>query len=154
MSIQRARDEASIRALLDYLNACHDGSLRRITFSKSRGYTNDGDLFYPLEPPEDWQSAPVPCDIEMELLLNSYMGASTRQIVLLRFDGVRTFRFSQDSTYDYSDIYEVNVSPIEPGVVKLSFCATVNRIETLTIMCSKVVCVELPADAEPGEDLG
>jgi hypothetical protein len=152
MSIQRAGDEASIRALLDYLNACHDGSLRRITFSKSRGYTNDGDLFYPLEPPEDWQSAPVPCDIEMELLLNSYRGTSTRQIVLLRFDGVRTFRFSQDSTYDYSDIYEVNLSPVKPGVVKLSFCGTAEKIETLTIVCSKVVCTELPGDAALEED--
>jgi hypothetical protein len=154
MKTREAGDEASIRALFDYLNACHDGALRRITFNKARGYTNEGNLLYPSEASEDWRTAPVPCDIEMELLLNSYMGASTRQIVLLRFDGVRTFRFSQDSTYDYSDIYEVNVSPIEPGVVKLSFCATVNRIETLTIMCSKVVCVELPADAEPGEDLG
>jgi hypothetical protein len=147
-----AGDEAPIRALLDYLNACHDGSLRRITFRKARGYTNEGDLFYPSQSQEDWRTAPVPCDIEMELLLNSYIGASPRQIVLLRFDAVRSFQFSQNSTYDYSDIYEVNLSPAEPGTVKLSFCATAQKIETLMIICSKVVCTELPADAEPADD--
>jgi hypothetical protein len=152
MRTREAGDEASIRALLEYLNACHDGSLRRITFSKTRGYTSEGDLVYPGKSPEDWQTAPVPCDIEMELLLNSYIGASTRQIVLLRFDAVRAFRFSQDSTYDYSDIYEVNLSVVESGLVRLSFCATAEKIETLTIICSKVVCTELPTDAEPEED--
>ena len=51
----------------------------------------------------------------------------------------------RNSTYDYSDIYEVNLSPVESGTVKLSFRATAEKIETVTIICSKVVCIELPA---------
>jgi hypothetical protein len=152
MGTHEAGDDASIRSLLDYLNACHDGSLRRITFRKSRSYTNDGNVCHPLEPPEDWRTASVPCDIEMELLLNSYTGASPRQIVLLRFGTVRSFRFSQDDTYDYSDIYKVGLSPMESGMVRLSFYATVEKIETLTIICSRVMCTELPPDAEPEDD--
>ncbi len=152
MRTREAKDEASIRALLDYLNVCHDGSLRRITFQKNRSYTHDGNLSYPSEPTEDWRTAPVPCAIEMELLLNSYVGASPRQIVLLRFDAVRSFRFAQESTYDYSDIYEVNLSPAASGTFRLSFCATEKKIETLTIVCSKVVCTEVPVDNEPKND--
>ncbi len=152
MRTREAADEPSIHALLDDLNACHDGSLRRITFSKMRGYTSEGDLSYLSDPSDDWRTAPVPCNIEMELLLNSYIGASPRQIVLLRFDAVRSFQLHQDNSYDYSDIYEVNVSPAELGTVKLSFCATAEKIETLTIICTKVACIELPADAEPEED--
>lgn len=152
MGTREATDAASIRALLDDLNACHDGSLRRITFHKDRAYTKDGSLRYPLsEPAEDFQAVSSRCDIEMEILLNSYIGASTRQVVLLRFDAVRSFRFSQDSTCDYSDIYEVNLSPVESGMVKLSFLATNEKIETLTIICPKVVCTELPPDAESAE---
>ena len=84
MKRHEAADEASIRALLDYLNACHDGVVRRISFLKDRAYTDEGDVFWPAESPAAWKDSMARCSIEMELLLDNYAGASPKQVVILR----------------------------------------------------------------------
>ena len=67
MKKHEANDEISIRAILDYLNVCHDGWLRKISFIKDRGYDKNGIIFYPFEKEGD----DIKCNIEMEILLTS-----------------------------------------------------------------------------------
>ncbi len=144
MKQREAADEASIRALLDYLNVCHDGVVRRISFLKDVAYTNEGDVSWPARSPAAWKNGMVPCSIEMELLLNSYAAASPRQVVLLRFEDVRSFRFFQEDTIDYSFIYEALLN--KSGADGFEFLFRVGwaeKAEALRIVCARVVCVEL-----------
>jgi len=131
-------DESSIRALLDRLNVCHDGWVRRICFIKDREYEEDGNISFPSE--ED--GGQVNCDIEMELLLNSYTGALPRQMVVLSFKEVRFFRFFQESSFDYSEIYEVTFHQASDGTFEFSFCESAKKNIMLTLNCSKVTCKE------------
>ncbi len=139
MKIHKADDEDSIRALLEHLNVCHDGSLRRISFIKNRELTEDGRLIiFSSE-----MLVKGDCEIEVELLLNSYVGASRTQIVMLKFEDTKSFRFYQDNNFDYSDIYEVNFCRAGKYMFVFSFCTTQEKIEFLNIVCRKVVCREL-----------
>jgi len=144
MSIREAADAVSIRALLDYLNLCHDASLRRITFMKKREFDAAGDLVYPFTDMKD----AVKCDIEIELLLNSYRDALPEQIVLLYFMAVQSFRFCQQETYDYSDIRQVDFRPSQTGMFEFCFSATQKEIKVLTLVCSKLVCEERGGSSE------
>ena len=144
MNIFEANDESSIRELLDHLNVCHDGYIRRISFIKDRQYNEDGNVSYPCE--EDGGN--IICDIEMNLLLNSYIGASPRQIVLLSFKEVRFFRFFQESSFDYSEIYELTFHQAGDGTFEFSFCEPSKKITILTLNCSKVICKEYVKTAE------
>ena len=139
MKNHRADDEDLIRALLDYLNHCHDGSLRRISFVKNRELTENGNLV--LFSSETLHKGD--CDIEAELFLNSYIGASPTQVVILNFQDVRSFRFYQDNDFDYSDIYEVSFCRVDKYTFEFSFRATQQKIEALTVVCRKLVCREL-----------
>ena len=144
MKRHEAADEASIRALLDYLNVCHDGVVRRISFLKDRAYTDEGDVVWPAESPAAWKDSMARCSIEMELLLNSYAAASPRQVVLLRFEDVRSFRFFQENTFDYSFIYEVVLNESGAGEFEFVFrMGWSEKAEALRIVCSRVVCEEL-----------
>lgn len=138
MKIRKVNNKTSIRALLDHLNVCHDGSIRRISFLKDRELDKDGNLVYPFAAVENG----VKCKIEVELLLNSYVGASPKQIVVFNFEEVRSFRFFQKNTFDYSDILEVNFSCGGTDTFEFSFYATSKKIRVLTLVCSKVVCRE------------
>lgn len=144
MERHEAEDEPSIRALLDYLNACHDGVVHRISFLKERDYTDEGDVFLPAQSPEAWKDEMALCRIEIELLLNSYAGASLRQVVLLRFEDVRSFRFFQENTFDYSFIYEITLCKSGPDGFEFLFrMGWAEKAEALRIVSSKMVCVEL-----------
>jgi hypothetical protein len=138
MKIREADDKNSIRALLDYLNVCHDGFIRRISFIKDREYIDeDGSILYP----SDEDGYDIICDIEMDMLLNSYVGASPHQIVVLTFENVMSFRFFQESTFDYSEIYEVNFDRASNGTFDFSFYEPSKNM-MLTLNCSKVICKE------------
>ncbi len=138
MKIREADDENSIRALLDYLNVCHDGFIRRISFIKDREYWDeDGGIAYP----SDENGYNIICDIEMDLLLNSYIGASRLQVVLLIFEKVMHFRFFQENSFDYSEIYEVTFNRVSNGTFDFSFCEPSKNM-MLTLNCSKVICKE------------
>ena len=142
MKRREATDEASIRALLDYLNVCHDGVVRRISFLKDVAYTDEGDVFWPAQS-EAAKDGMAACSIEMELLLNSYAGASPRQVVLLRFEGVRSFRFFQDA-FDYSFIEQVVLNESGAGEFEFLFrMGWSEKAEALRIVCPRIVCVEL-----------
>jgi len=143
MKRHEATDETSIRALLDYLNVCHDGVVRRISFIKDRDYTHEGDVFWPAESGA-WKDEMAKCSIEMEILLNSYAGAAPKQIVVLQFEAVRSFRFFQEDVFDYSFIYEIVLHKSgEDGFEFLFRMGWAEEIEALRVVCSKMVCVEL-----------
>lgn len=144
MKIREADDENSIRALLDYLNVCHDGFIRRISFIKDRKYWDeDGGIAYP----SDENGYNIICDIEMDLLLNSYIGASRLQIVLLIFEKVMSFRFFQENSFDYSEIYEVTFKPTSNGTFDFSFYEPSKNM-MLTLNCSKIICKEYVESVE------
>jgi hypothetical protein len=140
MKKHEANDETSIRAILDYLNVCHDGWLRRISFIKDRNYNEDGNIFYPYEKEGD----EIKCDIEMELLLTSYKGALPKQVVVLYFNDVRSFKFFQENTFDYSEILEVNF--LKSGKNEFEFLFRIGPekepIDILRIVCPKIICTE------------
>ncbi|MDT8300545.1 MAG: hypothetical protein RQ760_03610 [Sedimentisphaerales bacterium] len=141
MKRHQADDEVSIRTVLDYLNVCHDGYLRRISFIKDRDYTSEGNVFYPYEKEGD----EIKCDIDVELLLDSYKDALPQQVVVLHFKEVRSFQFFQEKTFDYSEIYEVIFNKSGESEFEFIFRARVgvDRIDMLRIICSKIICTEL-----------
>lgn len=123
MKTHKADDEDSIRALLEYLNVCHDGSLRRISFVKDRELTEDGNLIiFSSE-----MLVKGDCEIEAELLLNSYIGASPTQVVILNFQDVRSFRLYQDNNFDYSDIYMRSTSVVPANICLSSHSAQLKK---------------------------
>ena len=138
MKRYEADDEASIRAVLDHLNSCHDGSLRRICFIKEREWTDEGNLVYPCSDPKGFAE----CDVEIELLLNSYVGAVPTQVVMLYFKEVRTLQFSQEDGVDYSDIHELIFCSLKDEMFQFSFHATPRKVKVLTLACRKLVCQE------------
>ena len=146
MKIHDADDANSIQALLEYLNACHDGVIRRISFLKGRSYTDEGDISRTAEMPDDWRTDAARCSIEMEVLLNSYAGAAVKQVVLLQFEKVQSFRFFQERASDYSDIYELVCQ--EVGENAFEFISRIRqpgqeRTDSLQIICSSLTCIEL-----------
>ena len=152
MKRHEACDEASIRARLDYLNVCHDGSVRRISFLKCREYTEEGNLVYPDVDPKHLLKDLTRCDIELELLLNSYEGASPKQVVVLNFEEVRSFRFFQENTFDYPEIYEVTFRKSGEGEFEFVFRVrpAAEKIDALSIICPKIVCTELDEQEKNG----
>jgi hypothetical protein len=147
MKKRQADDEASIRELLDYLNVCHDGSMRRISFLKDRKWADDGGLAYPEVDPKDYREDLyfITCDVEIELLLDSYEDALPQQVIVLLFKEVRSFQFFQEKTFDYSDIYEVIFNKSGEREFEFIFRARgdAERIEMLRIVCPKIICTEL-----------
>jgi hypothetical protein len=144
MRIHEARDEGSIRELLNHLNVCHDGVIRRISFLKDRSYTEEGDVFWP-HASERWEEDAAQCGIEMELLLNSYAGASLRQVVLLHLQEVRSFRFSQEKASDYAEIIEFVLHESRAGEFEFIVRTgpEAKPINALSVVCCGMLCIEL-----------
>ena len=144
MKRHEASDEASIRALLDYLNVCHDGYMRRISFLKDRKWGDHGGVAYPeVEKITDLYS--IVCDIEVELLLDSYVNALPNQVVILCYKEARSFRFFQDRTFDYSEILEVIFHKSGANEFEFVFRTgpELEPIDILCITCPKIICTEL-----------
>jgi hypothetical protein len=68
---------------------------------KDRAFNEDGNLVYPFGDMKD----AVYCDIEVELLLNSYKGAKKDQVVVFDFKTTDCFTFKQTEGLDYSRGY-------------------------------------------------
>lgn len=129
------KDSKELNDLLKCLNFCHDGSMRRISFIKQREISKDGSLVYPFEDKKDF----VNCNIEMELILNSFKGAKRDQIVLFEFKDANTLFFRQDMGFDYSDIYEAKFKETAEKSLNFIFYSTGNKIESLSIICRKLI---------------
>ena len=140
MKQYEANNRSSIRELLDRLNLCHDGVIRRISFRKGREYDEQGNICYLYELDEH----NIHCNIEIELLLNSHIGASKKQVVFLIFTDVISFRFFQERTFDYSEIYEVNFKQTNNGTFEFSFIEhSQKRILSLLIDSPQLICKEI-----------
>ncbi len=135
----RAEKEEDLKKLVSYLNFCHDGILKKIIFLKKRELNEeDGSLLYLFNDKEDF----ITCDIEIEMLLNSYENAKKDQVVLLQFKGVDNFSFSQNKNFDYSNIYELRVQKNKSSRSEFIFYSTQNKIESLKIECDQLICIE------------
>lgn len=134
MKRHQPRGIKEIKVLLGYLNSCHDGSIKRISFIKKRGIDKSGNLVYLSEEFSE-------TDIEIELILNSYQGAKRSQIVILEFNNVKVFSFHQDASFDYSDIRELKVET-DKASLNFTFISTIKEVNPLTISCSQIVCIE------------
>jgi len=147
MKAHKATDESAIQSLLEHLNACHDGTIRRISFLKDRKYDDEGNVFYPSEPAPWEEIDPFKCDIEIELLLNDYRGASPAQVVLMRFEDVRSFRFIQEDAFDYSDVFEVLLRRSTGDgfefVFRVGLELRKEPVEALQIVSPKITCTEV-----------
>lgn len=139
MRIRKTKNFSEVKALIQNLNFCHDSSLRKICFIKKRSVDKkDGSLIYPFDNIEEL----INCDIEMELILNSYLGAKKDQIIILSFKDVKSFKFMQNGKYDYSDIYELKAIANKYSNADFHFYSTKEKIESLIITCSEFICKE------------
>ncbi len=138
MKIYEGTDETSIKATLEYLNVFHDGIIRRISFIKDVDYDKEGNVCHLCEGEQD----EIFCNIEMELLLNSFEGASPKQIVALHFEDVQSFRFFQKKTFDYCDIYEVAFNKLSQNEFEFVFRIRPKQklTDVLRIVCQKIIC--------------
>ncbi len=140
MKITRAANVQEARALFEHLNACHDASVRELLLKKQREVDEqDGSLIYPDVDVADF----VLCEVQMELILNSYEGAKTDQIVQLEFEQVREFTFKQDRKHDFSDLYEVVIQDDDASNIRVIFYSTKDRIIAADLLCESIVCREL-----------
>ena len=139
MNLLEADNLNKAQNVLKYLNRCHDGSIKTISFTKKRELdSKTGDLVYDAI---DTQEMAL-CEVEIEMLLNSYEGAKKDQVIILEFKQVKKFRFSQDKAVDYADIYESTVSKGIDSFLKFKFLSTVKKLLTLSISCDKLIVVE------------
>jgi len=139
MEKKEAVNQKEISDLMQYLNCCHDASLRTISFIKKREFDKkSGDLIYTGDSSENAEL----CDVHLEMLLNSYSGAKKDQVVDLEFKNVANFNFMQEDTYDYSEIYSVKCTMKSLGRASVVFEATKSKYPVLALECSKVICVE------------
>lgn len=140
MRIFEAGTPQQVATLIQHLNSCHDGSVRKLCFQKQRELDKiSGALIYPFENEEDRAL----CDVEMELLLNSYSGAKKDQAILLEFKAVTRLTFSQNERQDYSEIYEVAATVRDDAAFDVSFCSGRDKHESLRLSCKRIVCKEL-----------
>lgn len=140
MKIIEPKNLQEIDNIISRLNFCHDASMKKICFLKNRNIDEKtGDLVYPFEDVKDR----IKCDIEIELILNSYAGAKKNQIVLFEFKEVTNLYFMQKENFDYSDIYELKFKGTKNAKLGFNFYATEKKIKTLSIICNKVICKEL-----------
>jgi hypothetical protein len=145
MKTFKPKNTKEIINLISYLNFCHDGSLRKICFLKNREVDiTNGSLIYPFENTKEF----IDCDIEVELILNSYEGAKKDQIILFEFKNTKSFGFSQNEGFDYSDIYEVEFKSDNNANLNFIFYthkppnAPNEKIAFLSIVCKEIICIE------------
>lgn len=125
--------------ILSRLCHCHDGSIKRISFVKDRALNEDGNLVYPFGDMKD----AVYCDVEVELLLNSYEGAKKDQVVVFAFERTDCFNFRQAKGIDYSDMQEVTCDGSQNSRLEFRFYAGEARTEVISLTCQKVLFKEL-----------
>ena len=139
MKISKPTKGEEIRCLLDYFAKCHDASLRKICFKKNREFDENGNLVYPFNDVNE----SVNCDIEIEMLLNSYTNARKDQVVLFGFKNVKAFNFMQEEDFDYSDIYEVKFRATDVGYFNFVFSTKNGEREVLNLYCRNFVSKEI-----------
>lgn len=140
MNITTSKTIKDSLSLLERLNFCHDAAIKKICFNKKRSFNEaDGSLLYPFDDTADF----IKCDIEIELLHNNYEGAKRTQVLNLSFVDTISFNFAQDNTHDYSDIYEAKCVDDKAGNMTFHFYSSEEKVESLTIKCSELVCKEL-----------
>ena len=140
MKITKATNAKQAAGLFQHLNACHDASLRSVSVKKQRDVDKeDGSVIYPDDDPADF----VLCEVEMELILNSYEGAKVDQVVQLQFERVREFLFKQDGGHDFSDLYEAVIEDNGASNIHVTFYATNDRLLAADILCESIICREL-----------
>jgi hypothetical protein len=129
-------DCSSLKTRLTELNFCHDGVLKNVHFLKERGVDkSDGSIIFDGD-------NPILCDISVEMILNSYQGAKKDQVVLFKFLNVKQFHFSQNSSIDFSEIYEVNCLETGNNDVRLEFLCTKDKILSLSLTCNQIYITE------------
>lgn len=126
------------QALLAYLNQCHDAVIRKILISKDRTYDETGDISFPCD---DIPDLFVRCEVEIEMLLNSYQGSKIDQVVVFRCVGVRDF-FVLQHGIDFAEIYEASVGAGEGEMLHVVFCASSAKAEVISIDCERIECCE------------
>ncbi|MGA2093213.1 MAG: hypothetical protein ABSH16_07400 [Sedimentisphaerales bacterium] len=106
---------------------------------KDRALNEDGNLVYPSG---DMKETAY-CDVEVELLLNSYEGAKKDQVVVFTFKKTDCFNFRQAKGIDYSDIQEVKCDGSQNSRLEFRFYAGEARTEVISLTCQEVSCKEL-----------
>lgn len=140
MKITRVKTSDQALNLMRNLNYCHDASVRKICFMKKRELDRKtGSLIYPFDRLQDRTL----CDVHVEMLLNSYLGAKRDQTVLFKFVGVSKLALRQGQQQDYSDVYEVGIRTSQAGVLEVSFYSTEKKVRLLSLSCLQFVCREL-----------
>ncbi|MHC4759408.1 MAG: hypothetical protein ACYTE8_12195 [Planctomycetota bacterium] len=142
MKIWEPKNAVELKALMDRLCGCHDASITKITFAKDRMLDEDGNLVY-LNCKDEYPF--VSCDVEIELLLNSYPTAKKQQVVVFKFIGTRIFVFTQDESFDYSDIYKVKCDIDDNAMLNFIFYSSKSNemVKSLELSCAQVTCTEL-----------
>lgn len=97
---------------------------------------HDGSLIYPFEDEKEF----VNCDIEMELLLNSFQGAKKDQKVRFQFGNAKRFSFSQSTDFDYADIYDLDFEVRDAAQLEFSFFSTSAKIKAFSVTCEMFTC--------------
>lgn len=139
MKVHKPKSVDEIKNTISYLCDCHDASIRKICFVKDREVEQDGSLVYPFADIRDF----INCDVEMELLLNSYPTAKKDQIVLLKFIKTRSLTLMQTEDFDYSDIYELKFEGKKGTNLLFCFYATEKKFKALSLSCEMLICEEL-----------
>ncbi len=125
--------------LLKKIGNCHDACIKRICFTKKRSLEKEsGDLVYPFNRVEDF----ILCDIQMELLHSNYIGAKNDQVVMLHFKNVTDFKFFQEKSCDYANIYKVECSAGDNSGLTFKFYSTKKQVESLVLSCLEMVFCE------------
>ena len=146
MKVWKPKNAVELKALMTRLCGCHDASITRISFTKERTLNEDGDLVYPFGD----MDAAVNCDVEMELLLNCYPTAKKQQVVVFKFTDTRIFVFTQDESFDYSDIFKIEGNKGDDSKFNFIFYSSGryqsrqdDKVKSLELSCARVVCREL-----------
>ena len=136
--------EKEIIQIFEHFNNCHDASMRSVRFSKERTFDEeDGSLIYPEARILDQKYAHIDTQLEIELLLNSYVGAKKDQLVTFEFKQTREFTFTQKTNYDFSEISEVVFKGKRKQGLLFDVYVTDARILALSIICKGFTCREL-----------
>lgn len=120
--------------LIKHLNFLHDGCLTKINFIKKRKLNEKGDLVY-------LDNNLLNTNINIELLLNSYLTAQKNQKIILKFKNVESFTFFQHEDFDYSDLYELKITNNKLNYI-FTFFSSPQKTKFLIICCSQFTCIE------------
>jgi len=128
-----------IKEHLLYFNNLHDGVIKKISLYKKRGVDpKSGDLIYLFEAHETYAS----CDIEIELLLNSYDGAKMDQAVVICCKDARSLMISQKEDTDFSDVFECAVTQDTNLFFTIIFFISDNKHPLVQINCAEIIFIE------------